>query len=112
MNHVADTTAIGVGTIVVQTSTARDAITRTGRVALREESDLDVPDDQVGVVEGDLLLVLAVDAVVLEQVGGVVDRQERVVARDDGGVRVVEGGPHDEATDASESVDTEFHDHD
>ena len=41
-----------------------------------------------------------------------IDRKEGIVDGDDGGVGMVEGGAHDEAADAAESVDTDLDGHD
>ena len=40
-----------------------------------------------------------------------IDRKEWIVDGDDGGVGMVEGGAHDEAADAAESVDTDLDGH-
>lgn len=40
-----------------------------------------------------------------------IDGQEGIVDGDDGGVGMVEGGAHDEAADAAESVDTDLDGH-
>jgi hypothetical protein len=83
----------------------------TGGVALAKEPDLVIPDDQVGLVVADLLFVLAVDAVVLEQIRSILGGQKRVIDRDDAGVRVVEGGARHKAADAPKAVDAELHNH-
>ena len=40
-----------------------------------------------------------------------IDGQEGIVDGDDGGIGMVEGGAHDEAADAAESVDTDLDGH-
>ena len=42
-----------------------------------------------------------------ELVGRILEREERIVDGDDGGIRVVESSSHDETTNASKAVDSE-----
>ncbi len=75
-----------------------------GGVALGEDFDLLAVDgDEVGAV-GDLLLEVAEDGVVLEEVGQGGGGGE-VVDGDEFDVRVAEGGAEDVASDAAEAVD-------
>ena len=82
-----------------------------GGVALGEDFDLLAVDgDEVGAV-GDLVLEVAEDGVVLEQVGEGGGGGE-VVDGDEFDVRVAESGAEDVASDAAEAVDAYLYCHD
>lgn len=83
----------------------------TGGIAFGKETDFDVSHDEVSVIVGNVLVVLAMDAVVFEQIGRVIDGQERIVDPHDSRIGVVERRTHHQTSDPSKSVDTKFRDH-
>lgn len=72
-----------------------------------------VNDERVrGHVGGDGAGIFAMDRVVLEEVGGVVEGEEGVVDGDGHDIAgMFEGGAADETADATEAVDSDFHSH-
>mmetsp|Transcript_5817 Transcript_5817/g.16589 ORF Transcript_5817/g.16589 Transcript_5817/m.16589 type:complete len:360 (+) Transcript_5817:73-1152(+) len=80
-------------------------------IAAGEELDADAVHDEAVSFDLNGAGEFSVHRVVLELVGGVVNRQEGIVHGNDGGVLVLNGGAAYEATDAAESVDSECGDH-
>jgi hypothetical protein len=81
-----------------------------GGVALGEDLDLLAVDDDEVVALGDLVLQVAEDGVVLEQVGQGGGGGE-VVDGDEFDVGIAEGGAEDVASDAAEAVDANLNCH-
>ena len=82
-----------------------------GRVTFREEGDSSSIDDKAVSIHFDGSWVLAVNGIILELVCGVVDRQERIVDGDNGGIGVFNGGTAHKTSDASKSIDSKLNRH-
>jgi hypothetical protein len=80
--------------------------TLTSRVTFGKELDTRFTNDEASIVDRDFRFKHTVDTVVLQLVGGVVQRQKGIVDRHNVTVGVFEGGAKDETADASKSVDS------
>jgi hypothetical protein len=81
-------------------------------VSLGKELDFGAVHDKAVSFDLDLARVLSMNRVILELVGSVVDREERVVDSDDRGIWVFQRRATNKSSNATESVDSKLNWHD
>lgn len=78
-----------------------------GGVTFGEELDSGSIDDEAVSVNLDRSGVSSMNRIILELVGSIVDRQERIVDSDNSGIGIFDGSTAHKTSDASKSVDSE-----